>query len=120
MFLFVTGYPSVRDGVPSIHNMWDNEDPTVKPRTSVLLNKDSEVVSVGSDSLKLYLRAKKEIAYQLFQRFKMNLYEKASIKSQLYKVDEKNMDEVDLKEEVTAANDQNAKGGTKCVFVAPL
>ena len=108
------------DGKSYIHNMWDNELPSVKPRTSVLLNKDSEVVTVGSDALKLYLKAKKEIAYQLFERFKMNLYEKTCNKAQLYKVDEKNMDEVDLKEEVTTANDQNAKAATQCVFVAQL
>ena len=108
------------DGKSYIHNMWDNEAPNVKPKTSVLLDKDSNVVSVGSDALKLYLKAKKERAYQLFERFKMNLYDEPSAKSELHNVDEKNMDEVDLKDEVTTANDQSAKGATESVFVAQL
>ena len=108
------------DGKSYIHNLWDNEDPNIKPKTSVLLDKDSNVVSVGSDALKLYLGANKEIAYQLFERFKMNLYDEPSAKSELHNVDEKNMDEVDLKDEVTTANDQSAKGATESVFVAQL
>ena len=108
------------DGKSYIHNMWDNELPTVKPKTAVLLDKDSKVVTVGSNALKMYLMVNEDMAYQLFERFKMNLYEEPSDKSKLYEVDEKNMDEVDLKEEVTTSNDQSAKKATDCVFVAQL
>ena len=98
------------NGKSYIHNLWDNEVPTTKPQTSVLLDRDSNVISVGSDALKLYLKAKKEREYQLFENFKMGLCE----------VEEKSMDDSEENDNLLTASRESTNGATESVFVAQL
>lgn len=108
------------DGNAYIHNMWDDENPTQKPKTSVLFDKESSVIRVGSRAQSMYLDCAKDQGWKLFERFKMNLYEEPAAKSELQNVDEKEREFVDLKDEIVTTNNKGVKESAGKVFVAQL
>merc|ERR1711933_472536 len=57
--------------------------------------------------------------WKLFERFKMNLYEEPTAKSEIRKVESK-MDYVELKEQIATTNNKNVKESSSKVFVAQL
>ena len=48
------------DGKVYIHNTWKDVQPTEKPKTSVLFDKDDDVICVGSEALRSYMNNKKK------------------------------------------------------------
>ena len=109
------------DGSSYIHNLWDNEEPTIKPKTSVLLDKDLSVIDVGAGAQGMFLRCKKDKGWKLFERFKMNLYKEPNAhkwREELTSDEEKNQNVVDLNDEIQTANGD--KELTENVFVAQL
>eukprot|EP01083_Nonionella_stella_P245877 854250_1 len=110
---------SLPDGSSYIHNMWDNSEATVKPKTSVLFDNQSSVISVGTGAQDMYLRCKKDKGWKLFERFKMNLYEEPSNKSELKEAQHK-MKFVELKEEIATTNNKTIKEASSTVFIAQL
>ena len=100
--------------------MWDDVKPTEKPKTSVLFNKESSVIRIGNGAQDMYLKCTNDQGWKLFERFKMNLYEEPTTKSQLKNMEEKQMEFVELKDEIVTTNDKTVTESSGKVFVAQL
>eukprot|EP01083_Nonionella_stella_P079093 216771_1 len=107
------------DGSAFIHNMWDDTDPTQKPKTSVLFDNQQSIIRVGTGAQNMYLGCTEDKGWKLFERFKMNLYEEPTNKSAL-KAAESKMDYVELKQEIATTNDALITESSSTVFIAQL
>eukprot|EP01083_Nonionella_stella_P317989 1160195_1 len=107
------------DGSSYIHNMWDDSEATMKPKTSVLFDNQRSVIRVGTGAQDMYLGCKDDKGWKLFERFKMHLYEQPSKKWKLKDAQHK-MEFVELKEEIATTNNATLKESSSTVFIAQL
>eukprot|EP01083_Nonionella_stella_P013584 38221_1 len=110
-----------------VHSKWSSKKygDQIKPKTLILLDKEDEILAFGLDAKFTYMAvASQRNEWNLFERFKMSLYETPKAYDQQIEVIEehkqnkpqKNKQKIKLKETLTATNGH--KVSTEKVFIA--